>query len=79
MAYFYWKSFIRGTHAFVAQADSENGEKYVLKIDMPEDLGEEFSKEISVLKTANGKGYSKLYAYDIEKKSLPVRTFGETD
>lgn len=28
-----------GTHALVANADGENGEKYVLKIDMPENLG----------------------------------------
>lgn len=71
------KALSGGTHAFVAQADGENGEKYVLKIDMPEDLGEEFSKEISVLKTANGKGYSKLYAYDIEKKACLLERLGK--
>src|SRR5699024_6122840 len=44
------KALSGGTHALVAQADGENGKKYVLKIDMLEDLGGEFSKEISVLK-----------------------------
>ncbi|WP_346698122.1 nucleoside hydrolase [Catenibacillus scindens] len=66
-----------GTHALVANADGENGEKYVLKIDMPEDLGGEFSKEISVLKTANGKSYTKLYAYDIERKACLLERLGK--
>ncbi len=30
------------THAFVDYADGQNGEKYVLKLDMPENLGNKF-------------------------------------
>ena len=37
-----------GTHAFVAYADGQNGEQYVLKIDMPESLGGEFQRSISL-------------------------------
>lgn len=58
-----------GTHAFVACADGEKGEKYALKIDMPENLGGEFSRGMTVLKMANGQGYSKLYLYDAKRKA----------
>lgn len=66
-----------GTHALVANADGENGEKYALKIDMPEDLGGEFSKEISVLKIVDGKSYTKLFAYDIERKACLLERLGK--
>ncbi len=66
-----------GTHAFAAHADGENGEKYVLKIDMPENLGGEFSREITALKIADGKGYSKLYAYDLKRKACLLERLGE--
>ncbi len=58
-----------GTHAFVAHAEGENGEKYVLKIDMPENLGGEFSRGIKALELVNGQGYAKLYDYDLDKKA----------
>ena len=43
--------------------------KYVLKIDMPENLGGEFSNSISTLKILEGNGCAKLYAYDIARKA----------
>ena len=45
-----------GTHAYVAYADGRDGAKYVLKIDMPEDLGGEFRNGIAVLEQADGQG-----------------------
>lgn len=66
-----------GTHAFSACADGKNGEKYVLKIDMPEDLGGEFSRSIETLKLADGQGYAKLYAYDSKRKACLLERLGK--
>ncbi len=66
-----------GTHAFVASADGENDEKYVLKIDMPENLGGEFSNSIDTLKIADGNGCAKLYAYDLERKACLLERLGK--
>ena len=65
-----------GTHAFAAYANGEKGEKYVLKIDMPENLGGDFSKSIAALKIADGHGYSKLYEYDLESKACLLERLG---
>lgn len=66
-----------GTHAFVAYADGQNGEQYVLKVDMPEDLGGEFSGSITALERADGCGYVKLYAYDRERKAWLLERLGK--
>lgn len=71
------ESLSGGTHAFAAYADGENGEKYVLKIDMPENLRGEFSREIAALKMANGTGYAKLYAYDLKRKVCLLERLGK--
>lgn len=66
-----------GTHAFVANADGANGEKYVLKIDMPENLGGEFSNSIDTLKIVNGNGCARVYAYAPEKKACLLERLGK--
>lgn len=66
-----------GTHAFVAPADGKNGERYVLKLDMPEDLGGEFSNSMAALKLADGRGYARLIACDMEKKACLVERLGK--
>lgn len=66
-----------GTHAFVAYADGQNGEPYVLKVDMPETLGGEFERGITVFKMADGHGYAKLYAYDPERKACLIERLGK--
>lgn len=66
-----------GTHAFVAYAEGQNGEKYVLKVDMPENLGGEFEGGIALLKMADGHGYAKLYAYDLERKACLIERLGK--
>ncbi len=70
-------SLTGGTHAFVANADGKNGGRYVLKIDMPENLGGEFSNSITALNAVNGKGYVRLIAYDIEKKACLLERLGK--
>ena len=66
-----------GTHALAAYADGQNGEQYVLKVDMPENLGGEFENSITVLETANGYGYVKLYAYDLKRKACLLERLGK--
>ncbi len=67
-----------GTHAYVAYAEGRDGKPYVLKIDMPKSLGHAaFSPAIRALKTANGQGYAKLFAYDREKKACLLERLGK--
>ena len=66
-----------GTHAFAARADGEKGDAYVLKIDMPEELGGDFSRGIAALKLADGQGYARLYAYDRERKACLLERLGK--
>ena len=66
-----------GTHALVAPAEGPNGEQYVLKADMPEDLGGDFESGMRALKTADGHGYVKLYAYDPERKACLLERLGK--
>ncbi len=66
-----------GTHAFVAFADGRNGEKYVLKADMPEELGGEFSNSVAALKMVDGHGYAKLYACDLKRKACLLERLGK--
>ena len=65
-----------GSHAFVAYAYGKKREEYVLKIDMPEDLGVDFSSSVEALKIAKGNGYAKLYADDLEKKACLIERLG---
>lgn len=66
-----------GTHAFVASAVGRTGVRYVLKVDMPENLGGEFKNGIRVLEAANGHGYAKLYAYDAKRKACLLERLGK--
>ena len=66
-----------GTHAFVALADGPDQQKYVLKIDMPENLGGEFVNSIAALKLAGGHGYARLYQFDMEKKACLLERLGK--
>lgn len=66
-----------GTHAFVAYAGDQDGEKYVLKIDMPENLGGEFQNSIALMKLADGHGYPKVFAYDKDKQACLLECLGK--
>lgn len=65
-----------GTHAFVACAEGEKKEEYVLKIDMPENLGGDFARGITALKMVNGNGCAKLYAYDLKRNACLMERLG---
>lgn len=58
-----------GTHGFVAPADGKNGEAYVVKIELPDGLGGDFTRGVTALEKAGGQGYAKLYAYDTKRKA----------
>lgn len=58
-----------GTHGFVAPADGKNGEAYVVKIELPDSLGGDFTRGVTALEKAGGQGYAKLYAYDTKRKA----------
>lgn len=51
--------------------------RYVLKIDMPENLGGVFSNGITALRAADGRGYVKLIACDLEKKACLLERLGK--
>lgn len=44
---------------------------------MPENLGGEFSKEIAILKMADGESYARLYAYDLKRKACLIECLGK--
>lgn len=66
-----------GSHAFVSYASGEHGERYVLKIDLPDGFGHtEFSNAIHTLSLADGRGYVKLYACDLERRACLLERLG---
>lgn len=66
-----------GSHAFVAYADGERGERYTLKIDMPETLGGEFAASVSAMKLFDGRGYVRLFACDEERQACLMERLGK--
>ena len=65
-----------GTHGFVAPADGKNGEAYVVKIELPDSLGGDFTRGVTALEKAGGQGYAKLYAYDAKRKACLLERLG---
>ena len=66
-----------GTHGLVAFADGRDGGKYVLKVDVtedPEPAG--FLREVRTLEIADGRGYVKLFAYDLENRACLLERLG---
>lgn len=67
-----------GTQAFTAYADGQNGNQYVIKIDMPGTVGHpDFMQAVNTLTLANGYGYVKLFAYDEDKKACLLERLGK--
>ena len=66
-----------GTHGFVAPADGKNGEAYVVKIELPDGLGGDFTRGVTALEKAGGQGYAKLYAYDTKRKACLLERLGK--
>ena len=68
-----------GTHAFVAPAKGDDGNEYVLKVDMPEPSDEDaFEREIRFLELAGGNGYVKMYAADMERRACLMERLGSS-
>lgn len=65
-----------GSHAFVGLAEGEDGRKYVMKVEVPDTTEDEFMNGIRALKIADGNGYGKLYAYDIERRASLLERLG---
>ncbi|WP_077604968.1 aminoglycoside phosphotransferase family protein [Oceanobacillus sojae] len=67
-----------GSTAFVANAVNEQGNEYVIKIEMPDSVGQvDFSNAIKALEMVNGNGYVKLFAYDYDKKASLLERLGK--
>lgn len=76
-----WKLAVRevmhgGSHAFVAIAE-RNGSEFVLKIEVPDTTEEEFLNGVRALQIANGGGYAKLYAFDVDRRAMLLERLGE--
>ena len=65
-----------GSHALVGLAEGITGEKYVLKLDVPDNPQEEYMREITALKIADGNGYGKLYRYDAQRRACLIERLG---
>ncbi|WP_440896706.1 aminoglycoside phosphotransferase family protein [Amphibacillus sp. Q70] len=72
------QSLFGGSTAFVANATDKQGNKYVIKLEMPDSVGQvDFSNAIKALELVNGNGYVKLFAYDREKKASLLERLGK--
>lgn len=67
-----------GSRAFVANAAGQNGEQYVLKVELPDNPEEEYLYGIRALQIADGHGYGKLYACDVSKRACLLERLGGT-
>ncbi|MBY7142569.1 phosphotransferase [Virgibacillus sp. NKC19-3] len=72
------QSLFGGSTAFVANASDKQGKRYVLKLEMPDSLGQvDFSMTIKALELVGGNGYVTLFAYDNEKKAALLERLGK--
>ena len=68
-----------GSHSLVSFADGRGGEPYAVKVDVPENPDPvDFLKEVRTLEIANGRGYAKLFAYDVENRACLLERLGPT-
>lgn len=67
-----------GSHAFVAPAAGADGAQYVLKVELPDNPAEEFLHGVRALELADGHGYAKLYAFDVQNRACLLEKLGGT-
>lgn len=68
-----------GSRAYVAKAVGENKESYVLKIEIPESVGNsDINNGVKTMLKANGKSYAKLIKYDLQKNVFLLEELGQT-
>ena len=66
-----------GTHGLAADAVGWDGERYVLKIDIPGDPeDDEFFRSIRVFSAAGGRGYARLIACDEKRQACLLERLG---
>ena len=66
-----------GSHAFVGLASDRAGEKYILKIDLPDETQQEYMRGVRALRRAQGNGYCRLLAEAGEKRAVLLERLGE--
>lgn len=68
-----------GSHSLVAFADGRYGEPYAVKVDVPENPDPvDFLKEVRTLEIAKGRGYARLFAYDVKNRACLLERLGPT-
>jgi streptomycin 6-kinase len=68
-----------GSEAFVAQANTRDGSKAVLKVAMPQLNGNTvLAQEITALTLADGRGYVRLLRFDLPRRALLLEPLGST-
>jgi len=65
-----------GTHAYVAPAVGADGKNYIFKLDQPE-ASDVFTPEIRFLQAAQGRGYVRMYAVDLDRRACLLERLGE--
>lgn len=66
-----------GSQAFVATVTLDSGEPAVFKLVLPDMRGVgRWSKECSVMVAAQGNGYARVFAHDLERKALLMERLG---
>lgn len=67
-----------GTHAFIGEAITQGNKRVILKLSMPEMIGEtEFENEIKALELADGNGYVQLLQYDLSCGAALLEQLGK--
>lgn len=65
-----------GSHACVCEVFGPEGEKFILKVDLPDVPEGEYAREVETLRIADGHGYVRLYACDIRKRAMLLERLG---
>lgn len=67
-----------GTHAFIGEAITQSNKRVILKLSMPEMIGEtEFENEIKALELADVNGYVQLLQYDLSSGAALLEQLGK--
>lgn len=66
-----------GSHAFIGAAVNPAGRKYVLKIELPDYPLVNFLRGAEMLNRANGMGYCRIYAIDLDKRAVLLERLGD--
>jgi len=65
-----------GTHAFVAPAVGADGEKYVLKVDVPDMSVDDYMNEVRTLQLAGGEGFVRVFRVDSARRATLQERLG---